>query len=201
MKSKFLSDKALIILVSLLALLMVNFPALVNDYTATSIPFQAIYQIGPDSLETFVDGYVSQEMEIFRVPGLVVVQETDVLLSKGYSYADPENKAPMTPKAAFWAGSVSKPVTVSALFELVAKGLITFQAIGMQNSTYLQPLSEAIFSKLAVGYGFNASTQEYNVVPHDFVRISPGVAWVTIGDDMALGSNVTIEWTKLSRVS
>jgi hypothetical protein len=54
----------------------------------------------------------------------------------------------------------------------------------MENSTYAQPLPPEIYDDLAVGYGYNYSTNGYDIVPHDFVRMSPGVALVTNGEDM-----------------
>jgi hypothetical protein len=45
-------------------------------------------------------------------------------------------------------------------------------------------LPPELFDNLAVGYGYNYSTTGYDIVPHDFVRMSPGVALVTNGEDM-----------------
>ena len=61
---------------------------------------------------------------------------------------------------------------------------LLFAPLGMENSTYAQPLPPEIYDDLAVGYGYNYSTNGYDIVPHDFVRMSPGVALVTNGEDM-----------------
>jgi CubicO group peptidase (beta-lactamase class C family) len=61
---------------------------------------------------------------------------------------------------------------------------LLFKPLGMENSTYAQPLPEEIYEKLAVGYGWNYEKANYDIVPHDFVRMSPGVVLVTNGDDM-----------------
>jgi CubicO group peptidase (beta-lactamase class C family) len=68
-------------------------------------------EIDPESLEAFLDEYIPENMERSHVPGLViiVVEGDEVLLSKGYGYADLENRIPMTPQTNVRAGSVSKP--------------------------------------------------------------------------------------------
>jgi CubicO group peptidase (beta-lactamase class C family) len=244
-------------------------------------------EIDPESLEAFLDETVPENMERSHVPGLVitVVEGDEVLLSKGYGYADLENRIPMTPQTNVRAGSVSKTVLATAVIQLVAQGTLDLDApvseyisdldladeygpastvgqllnhmggypdavvlshapdlahwdplgdvlradlpsrafapglvmaysswdyallgyaiegvtglpyedavaellftpLGMENSTYAQPLPPEIYDNLAVGYGYNYSTTGYDIVPHDFVRMSPGVALVTNGEDM-----------------
>ena len=244
-------------------------------------------EIDPESLEAFLDEYIPENMERSHVPGLVitVVEGDEVLLSKGYGYADLENRILMTPQTNVRAGSVSKPILSTAVIQLVAQGLLDpdapvseyivdldlvdeygpastvgqllnhvggyedavvlshspdfegweplgdvlradlpprafapglvqsysswdyallgyaieqvtglpyedavaellFAPLGMEDSTYAQPLPPEIYDDLAVGYGYNYSTTGYDIVPHDFVRMSPGVALVTNGEDM-----------------
>lgn len=247
------------------------------------------HQDAPESgaLETFVDGFLQENMERHHVPGLVitVVQEGEVVLSKGYGYADIEKKIPMTPQTAVRAGSGSKPVLASVVIRLAAQGLLDLNApvsdyitdldledefgqastvaqllnhmggyenglvlthaptidewqplglvlkedlpprafapgkvmsysswgyallgyateqvtgvpyeeavarelftpLGMEGSTFLQPLPPAIHDNLATGYGYNEGSNTFDVIPHDFVRMSPGVALVTNAEDM-----------------
>ena len=59
-----------------------------------------------------------------------------------------------------------------------------FEPLEMKSSTYAQPLPPEIDENLALGYGYNDATGGYDLVPHDFVRMSPGVALVTNGADM-----------------
>jgi len=244
-------------------------------------------EIDPESLETFLDEYIPENMEASHVPGLVitVVEGDEVLLSKGYGYADLENRIPMTPQTNVRAGSVSKSVLATAVIQLVEQGLldldapvseyivdldledeygpastvgqllnhmggypdeivlshspdfegwepvgdvlradlpprafapglvmaygswdyallgyaieevtgmpyedavadILFAPLGMESSTYAQPLPPEVYDSLAVGYGWNYSKNRYSIVPHDFVRASPGVSLVTNGEDM-----------------
>jgi len=74
-------------------------------------------------------------------------------------------------------GAADKP------YEVVMDDLL-FDPLGMENTTYEQPLPVDIFNNLAVGYGWNYSKNRFDTVPHDYVRMSPGIALVTNGDDM-----------------
>ncbi len=244
-------------------------------------------EIDPESLEAFLDEYIPGNMERSHVPGLVitVVEGDKVLLSKGYGYADLENRISMTPQTNVRVGSVSKPVLATAVIQLVGQGLLDLDApvsdyisdldledeygpastvgqllnhmggysdevvlshapdsarwaplgdvlradlprrafapglaisysswdyallgyaieqvtgtpyedavtellfapLGMESSTYAQPLPPEIHDSLAVGYGWDYSKARYEIVPHDFVRMSPGVALVTNGEDI-----------------
>jgi CubicO group peptidase (beta-lactamase class C family) len=244
-------------------------------------------EIDPQTLKGFLDAYIPENMERSHVPGLViaVVQGDEILLSKGYGYADLEDRIPMTPQTNVRAGSVSKPVLSTAVIQLVQQGILDLDApvsdyisdldladeygpastvgqllnhtggyedvvvlshapdlehwaplgdvlradlpprafapgvvqsysswdyallgyaieqvtglpyedavtqllfapLGMENSTYAQPLPPEIHGNLAVGYGWNYSKTRYDIIPHDFVRMSPGVALITNGEDM-----------------
>jgi CubicO group peptidase (beta-lactamase class C family) len=75
-------------------------------------------------------------------------------------------------------GSTKDKPYEAAIADLLLKPL------GMENSTYFQPLPDEIYKNLAVGYGWNYERASYEIVPHDFVRMSPGVVLVTNGEDM-----------------
>jgi len=242
----------------------------------------------PTEVETFLDTFVAEQMETFHVPGLVVtiVKEDQVFLAKGYGYADLETGRPMTPQTALRVGSVSKPVTATAVLQLVEQGRIDlnapinsylphleltdsfeepstvaqhlthragyddtilqthaptqeewrplaeylaaelppramppdqvlsysswdyallgylieqvtgtpyeqyiadnmFQPLGMMDSTYMQPLPTPIAEKMAVGYQYSYEHAAIEPIPHDWVNMSPGVALVSTGADMA----------------
>ncbi|WP_339711804.1 serine hydrolase domain-containing protein [uncultured Kriegella sp.] len=66
-----------------------------------------------------------------KVPGISisVLQEGDVVLQKGYGYADFEEKIPVHPeKTLFRIASVSKPIAATALAQMVADGQIDLDA-------------------------------------------------------------------------
>ena len=56
-----------------------------------------------------------------------------------------------------------------------------FEPLGMENSTFTQPLPAHIADNLATGYAFDRDFQE---VPLDYVQLSPGIGLVTTGEDM-----------------
>lgn len=59
---------------------------------------------------------------------------------------------------------------------------LLFRPLGMEQSSFSQPLPEAIAANLARGYAYEDG--KYEEVPLDYVRLSPGVALVTSGEDM-----------------
>ena len=289
MKNLKLAIRFLLIGVALLlAVLIVKNTAMAqspSDPTADD----EIMELTSENLENFLDEFVPAEMEEAHVPGLVitVVSGDEVLLSKGYGYANIQHKIPMTPYANVRAGSVSKSVLATGVIKLVEQGVLDLNApvsdyitdleladefgpaatigqllthmsgypdtlveshspdlagydplgevlrtdlvprafapgtvsaysdwnfsllgyaiekatgspyeivladllfapLGMENTTYLQPLPEAIYQDLATGYGWDYSKNQYYIVPHDFVRMSPGIALVTNGNDMGI---------------
>lgn len=246
-----------------------------------------VAELTPENLESFLEEFLPEQMETAHVPGLVitVVRGEEIILSKGYGYADMEKQIPMTPQTNIRAGSVSKSVLATGVIKLIENGIfdlnapvsdyisdldleddfgpastigqllthtsgyqdnlvlshspkidseetlsevlradlpprvfapglvssysdwnfsllgyaiegatgkpyetvmeeILFSPLGMGNSTYKQPLPEEISNNLAVGYGWKYAINRYSIVPHDFVRMSPGIAFVTNGEDM-----------------
>jgi len=238
-----------------------------------------------DSLDAFVKDFLEPRMETAHIPGLVfvLVKDGQVVLARGYGYADLEKHQPMTAQAVVRAGSVSKPVMATAVMQLVERGLLDLDApvsdyisdlgladrfgeastirqlltlqggypdavvethapsietwvplgeylngnlpervnppgkvisytswemallgyalekasgmpyeqvveqnllapLGMRSSTYLQPQPAAIRQELATGYGYFDG--EFRVIPHDYVKLSPGIGLVTSGEDI-----------------
>jgi CubicO group peptidase (beta-lactamase class C family) len=73
------------------------------------------------ALEAFVDGIIYSQMEEKHVAGVTVaiVFEDDLILAKGYGYADVENKIPVDPyKTLFQIQSITKLFTWTALMQL-----------------------------------------------------------------------------------
>ncbi|MBC8217473.1 MAG: serine hydrolase, partial [Planctomycetes bacterium] len=93
---------------ALLALMLLAMPW---PAQAQEIPITA------DELETFLDGFFAAQMDKLRIPGTVVifVQDGDVLLSKGYGFADVEGRVAMDPEETIVRiGSVSKLFVATA---------------------------------------------------------------------------------------
>lgn len=77
-------------------------------------------------------------------------------------------------------GYMMEQVTGLPYDQAIAQHLL--QPLGMTASTYTQPLPTDILDNLAAGYNYIGDG--YEAVPLDYVRLSPGIALVTTGDDM-----------------
>ncbi len=78
-----------------------------------------------DDLEAFLDALISSQIENRNMAGVVVgaVKDGQVLLTKGYGYADYAKKKRIVPsETLFRPGSVSKLFTATAVMQLVEQG-------------------------------------------------------------------------------
>ncbi len=85
----------------------------------------------PAKLEVFMDGVIYSQMDENNIVGvpLAVVQDGEIILSKGYGYADRENRIPVDPaETLFRPGSTSKLLTWTAVMQLVEQDLIDLDA-------------------------------------------------------------------------
>jgi CubicO group peptidase (beta-lactamase class C family) len=76
-------------------------------------------------LETFLDGFLPYQLHRNDIAGavIVIVKDGKILFSKGYGYADVENKVPVIPeRTVFRPGSVGKLFTWTAVMQLVEQG-------------------------------------------------------------------------------
>ena len=75
--------------------------------------------------ETVIDSAVKAQMTELDIPGatVAVVANGDIILSKGYGFADLQSQSTVNPeKTLFRIGSVSKLVTWTAVMQLVEQG-------------------------------------------------------------------------------
>jgi len=77
-------------------------------------------------------------------------------------------------------GRAAEQVTGEPFPRLVASRI--FGPLGMNRSTFEQPLPPGLASGLATGYSFEGG--RFRIVPYDQVALSPAVALVTTGEDM-----------------
>ena len=78
-----------------------------------------------DGLEAFLDGVIAGQFDEYNIPGatLSVVKDGEIILSKGYGFADLETRTPVDPESTlFRPGSVSKLITWTAVKQLVERG-------------------------------------------------------------------------------
>ncbi len=107
----------------------------------------------PQEMQAFLDDFFEAKMAELHIPGaaIVVVQDGQVFLAKGYGYADLAHQTPVDPgKTAFRAGSVSKLFTWTAVMQVYERGLLDLDAdvnqylTGFQiPDTYPQPVTLA----------------------------------------------------------
>lgn len=81
----------------------------------------------PQEVATFLDKFFAKEMPKEHIPGAVValVRDGEILVTKGYGYANVEKKIPVVPdKTLFRVASISKLFTGTAVMQLYERGLL-----------------------------------------------------------------------------
>lgn len=122
--------------VALLALILLPLAGLPAGAAGTPPPVQALPRplpadLNAADLEAFLDGVVAMQMDQSHVAGvtLSVVKDGQLLLAKGYGYADVEQRVPVDPAATlFRIGSISKLFTWTAVMQLVERGELDLNA-------------------------------------------------------------------------
>jgi CubicO group peptidase (beta-lactamase class C family) len=107
----------------------------------------------PEEMEAFLDAFFGAKMAELHIPGaaIVVVQDGQVFLAKGYGFADLARQTPVDPtKTAFRAGSVSKLLTWTAVMQVAERGHLDLDTDVNQYltdfqvpATYPQPVTPA----------------------------------------------------------
>jgi CubicO group peptidase (beta-lactamase class C family) len=71
-----------------------------------------------------LDAFIGEVMAEWKVPGLAIaiVEDGEVIVSKGYGYRDVDEELPVTPRTLFAIGSIAKSFTVTALGMLADEG-------------------------------------------------------------------------------
>ena len=97
----------------------------VSPETAAAAPAPTSPQLTREDLEAWLDGFLPFALARGDIAGgiVVVVKDGQVLLQKGYGYADVEKRKKVDPEATlFRPGSVSKLFTWTAVMQLVERG-------------------------------------------------------------------------------
>lgn len=79
----------------------------------------------PKELEAWMDQFLADYLKNSYAPsiGFVLVKDGKIFFQKGYGYADAEKKTPVVPdQTLFYAASVSKLVTATAVMQLIEQG-------------------------------------------------------------------------------
>ena len=111
-----------------------------------------------ESLEQFVDRFFQSNLEKYRVPGaaISIVKSQEVLLVKGYGFANLERKIPASVSQTLWrVGSLSKLVTTVGIMQLVEQ-----QKIGLDD-----PI-EQYLKKIEIPSKFNSPITVHHLLTH-----------------------------------
>jgi CubicO group peptidase (beta-lactamase class C family) len=98
---------------------------------ATVVGSAAAAELTRTDVEGWLDGFLPYAMSTADIAGgvIVVVKDGEVLVQKGYGYADVATKKPVDPeRTLFRAGSVGKLVTHTAAMQLVEQGKLDLDA-------------------------------------------------------------------------
>jgi len=104
-------------------------------------PQHAGVSLTPEEVESFLDEFAAEYMPELGVPGLafVMVKDGEIFFSKGYGYADVENKVPFDPaRTIVRGGSIIKTITALAVMQLAEQGKIDLDADVNQYLTHFQ---------------------------------------------------------------
>lgn len=82
----------------------------------------------PQDLGAALDAYLTNQVSPDFSGAVLAVKNGEVVLRKGYGYADREAGVPNTPETVFQIGSVTKPLTAVAVMTLVDQGLVDLSA-------------------------------------------------------------------------
>src|SRR5437588_1595764 len=80
-----------------------------------------------DAIATKVDDYIRAEMQRQHIPGLslAVVKDGQIILAKGFGFANVEHQVPVKPETIFQSGSMGKQFTATAVMMLVEAGKLS----------------------------------------------------------------------------
>src|SRR5271166_2645823 len=91
----------------------------------------ATHALEADDLQAFFDGIVPMQLERSDIAGasVLVMKDGDVLLKKGYGYADEKKKTPVDPVTTiFRLASISKLFTWTSVMQLQEQGKLDIDA-------------------------------------------------------------------------
>ncbi|WP_380676547.1 serine hydrolase domain-containing protein [Salinigranum sp. GCM10025319] len=111
--------------VLVLVVVLVSTPSIATATTPTARSVDSTDLSDPDEFERWLDETMADQLERHHVPGaaVVVVNEGEVLLAKGYGYADLEAERPVVAnETVFSIGSTGKLVTWTAVMQGVEDG-------------------------------------------------------------------------------
>lgn len=108
--------------------------ALVLSAGALGIPdhaHAAATPLQPSEIESFLDRTMAEQFASLDIPGasVAIVHDGEIVVAKGWGFADLDQRAPVDPERTLMRpGSASKPITWTAVMQLVEQGIIDLDA-------------------------------------------------------------------------
>jgi CubicO group peptidase (beta-lactamase class C family) len=95
--------------------------------TLALILLLAVNCAAQNGVSTKVDEYMQAEMTAQQIPGvsLAVIKDGQIVLAKGYGFANVELQVPVKPETIFQSGSMGKQFTATAVMLLMEDGKLT----------------------------------------------------------------------------
>jgi len=121
----------LVILLSFVVPVMAQKNGIAPDGKMSTVPAQVQGPTDAVEMEAFLDDLFAHQMEEYHIAGaaVAIVKDGQLFFTKGYGYADIENKIPVDPETTiFRTGSVGKVITWTAVMQLVEKGKLDLDA-------------------------------------------------------------------------
>lgn len=84
----------------------------------------AVNCLAQDGAESKVQAFLQTEMKAQQIPGVsvAVIKNGEIVLAKGYGYANVEHQVPVKPETIFQSGSMGKQFTATAVMMLMEDG-------------------------------------------------------------------------------
>lgn len=103
---------------------LASFVAVIICVASIGAPQHAHAQAPKEGLVAAVDAVVARARSAHSIPGVsvVITSGNEVLLAKGYGFADVESSVPVTSGTVFQIGSISKQFTAAAVMRLMEMG-------------------------------------------------------------------------------
>lgn len=150
-------------------------------------PAQTSHQlvsINPTELQAFADPFFIEQMEKLKIPGLVfiLVQDGEVIYSKGYGFADLEQQISIDPDLTLVRiGSVSKTIVATAVMQLVEQDVLDLHTDVNEYLTKFQienpfPDPVTLANLLTHTAGFEDPPYESNTDPENVQPLSEYLA-------------------------
>lgn len=165
-------SKAIFAYPGIIALITTLILSLISPYSTVFAQSQAVDSLNPKQLETFFDGLLAAQLEIFHIPGatIAVVQGDKMIFAKGYGSSEvvvEQPKPVVADQTLFSVASLSKLFVWTAVMQLVEQGKVDLKAdvnLYLKDfkipSTYSQPVTLLDLMNHTTGFEEN-SLEEY----------------------------------------